>query len=135
MGAKALSTPATATISTATPASGLSATAVVFAPPELVTTGQQEEVKDDTVQKDSTWRKKEGWGKKVKPPSMILDEDINGFKAQHKRRAGGGGGGRKGRKVCNSSLNLVSSLIFDAEQECPSGDMGSVGALRHSQAE
>jgi splicing factor 45 len=104
MGAKALPTPATATISAATPASGLSATAVVFAPPELVTTDQQEEVKDDTVQKDSTWRKKEGWGKKVKPPSMILDEDINGFKAQHKRRAGGGGGGRKGRKVCNSLL-------------------------------
>ncbi|KAG2078031.1 hypothetical protein BDR04DRAFT_1226835 [Suillus decipiens] len=104
MGAKALPTPATATIPAAMPASGLSATAVVFAPPELVTTDQQEEVKDNTVQKDSTWRKKEGWGKKVKPPSMILDEDINGFKAQHKRRAGGGGGGRKGRKNKNAPV-------------------------------
>ncbi|KAG1754480.1 hypothetical protein EDB19DRAFT_1666643 [Suillus lakei] len=104
MGAKALSTPA---ISAATPASGLSATAVVFAPPELVTTDQQEEVKDDTAQKDSAWRKKEGWGKKVKPPSMILDEDINGFKAQHKRRVGGGGGGRKGRKHKNAPVVAV----------------------------
>ncbi|KAG1803602.1 uncharacterized protein HD556DRAFT_1329113 [Suillus plorans] len=107
MGAKTLPIPATAAISAATPASGLSATAVVFAPPELVTTDQQEEVKDDTVQKDSTWRKKEGWGKKVKPPSMILDEDINGFKAQHKRRAGGGGGGRKGRKNKNAPVAAV----------------------------
>ncbi|KAG2755956.1 hypothetical protein P692DRAFT_20853196 [Suillus brevipes Sb2] len=110
MGAKALPTPATATISAATPASGLSATAIVFAPPELVTTDQQEEVKDDTVQKDSTWRKKEGWGKKVKPPSMILDEDINGFKAQHKRRAGGGGGGRKGRKNKNAPVAIWDPL-------------------------
>jgi hypothetical protein len=99
-----------ATIPAATPASGLSATAVVFAPPELVKpSDQQEEVKDDTAQKDSAWRKKEGWGKKVKPPSMILDEDINGFKAQHKRRAGGGG--RKGKKVYLPSWRLVSSLI------------------------
>ncbi|KAG1782768.1 hypothetical protein EV702DRAFT_1066636 [Suillus placidus] len=104
MGAKALPTPATASISATTPVSGLSATAVVFAPPELVTTDQQEEVKDDTVQKDSTWRKKEGWGKKVKPPSMILDEDINGFKAQHKRRAGGG---RKGRKNKNAPVVAI----------------------------
>ncbi|KAG2158405.1 uncharacterized protein EDB93DRAFT_1076744 [Suillus bovinus] len=107
VGAKALPTPATASISATMPASGLSATAVVFAPPELVTTDQQEEAKDDTVQKDSTWRKKEGWGKKVKPPSMILDEDINGFKAQHKRRAGGGGGGRKGRKNKNAPVVAV----------------------------
>jgi splicing factor 45 len=117
MGAKALPTPATATISAATPASGLSATAVVFAPPELVTTDQQEEVKDNTAQKDSTWRKKEGWGKKVKPPSMILDEDINGFKAQHKRKVGGGGGGRKGRKVCISLPNLMSSLILGMQNK------------------
>ncbi|KAG1756493.1 uncharacterized protein EDB91DRAFT_1092958 [Suillus paluster] len=106
LGATALPTPATATISAATSASGLSATAVVFAPPELVTTDQQEEVKDDTAQKDSAWRKKESWGKKVKPPSMVLDEDVNGFKAQHKRRAGGGGG-RKGKKNKNAPVVAV----------------------------
>ncbi|KAG0705873.1 hypothetical protein DFH29DRAFT_904070 [Suillus ampliporus] len=107
LGATALPTPATATISAATPASGLSATAVVFAPPELVTTDHQEEIKDNTAQKDSAWRKKESWGKKVKPPSMVLDEDVNGFKAQHKRRVGGGGGGRKGKKNKNAPVVAV----------------------------
>ena len=68
----------------------------MFAPPELVLpASDQPEVKDEP---NTGWRKKEGWGKKVKPPSMVLDEDVNGFKA-HQKRKGPGAGGKKGRKV------------------------------------
>lgn len=85
----------------------VSATAVVFAPPELVTPeNDQADAKDEPT---TGWRKKESWGKKVKPPSMVLDEDINGFKTHQKRKGPGGAGGRKkGRKV--SSQASRSSL-------------------------
>jgi splicing factor 45 len=35
-----------------------------------------------------------GWGKKVKPPSMVLDENVNGYRTQKKRGGAGGGKGR-----------------------------------------
>jgi splicing factor 45 len=60
---------------------GLSSTAFISAPPTLV----------DPPKESPT----QAWGKKVKPPSMILDEDVNGFKASHKRKGGKG----KGKKV------------------------------------
>lgn len=70
----------------------ISATATVFAPPALVEPAQVAAVS----QAQETTQGQGGWGKKVKPPSMILDEDVNGFKATHKKRAGGG---KKNRKV------------------------------------
>ncbi|KAH7910659.1 hypothetical protein BJ138DRAFT_1126694 [Hygrophoropsis aurantiaca] len=94
----AVTTPAAGPI----PAASLSTTATIFAPPQLVVSEAeqpQQPKEDESAQpKEGGWRKKEGWGKKVKPPSMILDEDVNGYKSHHKRRGGGGGGGGKKAK-------------------------------------
>ncbi|KAG6818161.1 hypothetical protein H0H87_000066 [Tephrocybe sp. NHM501043] len=62
---------------------GVSSTAVIFAPPALV---EPPKPVEDTAQSQP----QQGWSKKVKPPSMVLDEDINGFKASHNKRKGKG---------------------------------------------
>lgn len=67
----------------------ISATAVIFAPPTLA---EPLPSVDATLESTAT-----GWGKKVKPPSMILDEDVNGFKGKRNQKKSGGG--KKGRKV------------------------------------
>lgn len=69
----------------------VSATAVVFAEPELRPV-EQEQPKEPEPPSGL------GWGKKIKPPSMVLDEDVNGFKSKRKNQGGGGGGKRKGKK-------------------------------------
>ncbi|KAJ3525495.1 hypothetical protein NMY22_g10553 [Coprinellus aureogranulatus] len=84
---------ASTTIPTAS-TTGLSSTAVVFAAPVL-----NDQIKNeastiagregaDVTSAPSTGA--QGWGKKVKPPSMVLDEDVNGFKATQKRKVGKG---------------------------------------------
>ncbi|EIN08051.1 hypothetical protein PUNSTDRAFT_104276 [Punctularia strigosozonata HHB-11173 SS5] len=83
-------------------AASVSATAVIFAEPQLVTPAAKS-VEAEAAPAQQT----QGWGKKIKPPSMVLDEDVNGFRVQNKGRQGGGGGGggggkRKGKKNKNA---------------------------------
>ncbi|KAI9446740.1 hypothetical protein H4582DRAFT_2108331 [Lactarius indigo] len=78
----------------------LSATAVVSAPPSLV------DLSKPIVSEPSSGvgpgpGHKAGWGKKVKPPSMVLDEDVNGFRGNTKRK----GGGKKNKKVIRMFSN------------------------------
>ncbi|OBZ75170.1 hypothetical protein A0H81_04810 [Grifola frondosa] len=92
----------TAPGSTATAASAtISATAVVFAPPALVETPALKPAEAPSQTQG------QGWGKKVKPPSMILDEDVNGFKTQRGGKKGGGGK-HKGRKVRCIIISVVA---------------------------
>lgn len=73
-----------------------------MAPPVLVNINKDVggKEKDKEVGKEKEESGTQGWGKKVKPPSMILDEDVNGFRGQaQKKRQGGAGGGRKNRRV------------------------------------
>ncbi|PCH38430.1 hypothetical protein WOLCODRAFT_136270 [Wolfiporia cocos MD-104 SS10] len=91
----------TAQASTTTPAA-ISSTAVVFAPPALVEHKTAEPAPQEQPQSQG-----QGWGKKVKPPSMILDEDVNGFRAHRGERRGGGGGKKKGKKNKNAPVIAV----------------------------
>ncbi|KAG5654510.1 hypothetical protein H0H81_001151 [Sphagnurus paluster] len=87
--------PVGAAVTSSGPAT-LSSTAVIFAPPSLV-----EPVKP--VPQEAPQTQQGGWGKKVKPPSMVLDEDVNGFKASHNKKKAKG----KGRK--NKNVPLVAA--------------------------
>jgi splicing factor 45 len=79
----------------------ISATAVISAPPSLI---EPQVIASSTANANTEEAAGTsaggGWGKKVKPPSMVLDEDVNGFKRG--RGAGGGGNKKKGKgkKVC-----------------------------------
>lgn len=71
----------------------ISSTAVVFAPPSLIDTTAESSAVSANVHVDQnlpasnpTGSQTQGWGKKVKPPSMVLDEDVNGFKKSQPQR-------------------------------------------------
>ncbi|KAF9030764.1 hypothetical protein BJ165DRAFT_1358599 [Panaeolus papilionaceus] len=82
--------------------SAISSTAVVFAPPALVDPATATATTTTTNQPDAA--STQGWGRKVKPPSMVLDEDVNGFRNFQKKKPGGG---KKNKK--NKNVPLVQS--------------------------
>ncbi|KAF8212319.1 hypothetical protein K438DRAFT_1916013 [Mycena galopus ATCC 62051] len=86
--------PVGAALTSITTPAVVSSSAVVFAPPVLV------EAPKDPAPETA------GWGKKVKPPSMVLEEDVNGYKASHNKKKGGGK--NKGRKNKNHNAPLIS---------------------------
>ncbi|KAJ4488130.1 hypothetical protein J3R30DRAFT_3695776 [Lentinula aciculospora] len=94
--------PVGAALATANPVSAtasVSSTAVVFAPPSLV---DPEKSETAPVVEDTHVPPSSGWGKKVKPPSMVLDEDVNGYKSK-KRKVG------KGKNKKNRNAPVVSA--------------------------
>ncbi|KAF9500930.1 hypothetical protein BDN71DRAFT_1439827 [Pleurotus eryngii] len=80
----------------------VSSTAVIFAPPELVDTSAAAQEAESTTQ---------AWGKKVKPPSMVLDEDVNGFRSSR----GGRGNKKKGKGKKNKNAPLVN--VWDPTEQ------------------
>ncbi|KAL5529000.1 hypothetical protein ACEPAG_4974 [Sanghuangporus baumii] len=77
----------------------VSATAVVVAEPVL-NIPEPEKAKVPEEPNDASGL---GWGKKIKPPSMVLDEDVNGFKANRKKN-NAGAGKRKNKKNKNAPI-------------------------------
>ncbi|KAI0792854.1 hypothetical protein C8Q75DRAFT_751703 [Abortiporus biennis] len=81
---------------TSSSAATLSSTAVVFAAPQIIQPSKAGVFPASSL--ESSVPATQGWGKKVKPPSMILDEDVNGFKATRGGKKGPGGGKKKKNK-------------------------------------
>jgi len=81
---------------TSAPPTSISTTAVIAAPPTLVDVSVPALSEPTPAGPGSGSSHKSGWGKKVKPPSMVLDDDVNGFRGNPKRK---GGGGKKNKKV------------------------------------
>ncbi|KAG8954037.1 hypothetical protein FRC04_001021 [Tulasnella sp. 424] len=80
----------------------ISSTAVIFAAPVLVNTTRAatSDAASETNSTNPTDSKEEtskGWGKKIKPPAMVLDDNVNGFKGAKGRV--GGGKKSKGKKA------------------------------------
>lgn len=86
-------------LSSAGASAALSSTAVVFAPPVLVDATQSSASSTVAKNKEAPSATTQGWGRKVKPPSMILDEDVNGFKAGNQGNKKNKAGKGKNKKV------------------------------------
>jgi len=79
------------TVASVTAATTLNTSAVISAPPVML---QPIKPKAD-AQHETNDNKAGGWGKKIKAPSMVLDEDVNGFRAAGGKKKGGAGSRKK----------------------------------------
>jgi hypothetical protein len=86
--------PTGASLSSVPSIGSISATAVVFAPPTVSDDVDPDADADSKGEATS----KQPWGKKKAPPSMVLEEDVNGYRGKHKKIAGSHKK-RKGKKV------------------------------------
>lgn len=85
----------------------VSSSAVIFAPPVLVEPPKPSE----PVQEPAPT-----WGKKVKPPSMVLEEDVNGFRAAGQKKKGGKGKGRKVHGLRHTFFFSILTIIQHKNQ-------------------
>lgn len=99
----------------------LSSTAVIAAAPVLVNTNDHKEP-EKPVQKLA-------WGKNIKPPSMVLDENVNGFKSNRKNKNGGQGKGRKKKARILSSPLCPVIESFDRTRMRPPSLLGTRKSL------
>ncbi|CAE7175047.1 unnamed protein product [Rhizoctonia solani] len=81
------------------PSAIVSSSAIISAPPVLI---EQPAAKTET-EPDSNQANKAGWAKKIKAPSMVLDEDVNGFRAVGGKKKGTG----SRKKVLSPSIPLA----------------------------
>jgi hypothetical protein len=83
---------------------------VVFAPPSLIDTTVEAVAATPNAQQEPA-SQTQGWGRKVKPPSMVLDEDVNGFKKSQPQRKNKKGKNKKVSKLIELfPLSDVSSF-------------------------
>ncbi|KAG8919790.1 hypothetical protein FRC02_001374, partial [Tulasnella sp. 418] len=95
------------------PSATISASAVIYAPPELVTTEQPQA---STSSESTTQPPTDRWAKKIQPPSMVLDDDVNGFRNNKGGRGGGpgtGGGKKKGKKAKQAPVAWDPTELYD----------------------
>ncbi|KAF8610467.1 hypothetical protein BDV93DRAFT_550281 [Ceratobasidium sp. AG-I] len=106
------------TVANVTPAASVSASAVISAPPVMLqpTKPKAEE------QLETSDNKAGGWGKKIKAPSMVLDEDVNGFRAAGGKKKGGAGSRKKVFFSPTSSFPPVSRRGKNAANAPPVWD-------------
>ncbi|CAE6462778.1 unnamed protein product [Rhizoctonia solani] len=90
---------ATSTVSTSAPPATVGSSAVISAPPVLI---EQPAAKPETQPDSNESNKAGGWAKKIKAPSMVLDEDVNGFRALGGGKKKGAGSRKKGKNAANA---------------------------------
>ena len=129
VGASVLSTVATTSATIEAPfvpaATSTFSNATISAAPVLISNETEKDNESDRVA--------QGWMKKIKPPSMVLDEDVNGFKDKSRKAGGHGKSKGKGKKKVCHGVRRVISIMFTriAEQECARrSSLGPDGAVQ-----